>query len=157
MTILASSSWFENGTGIKIGIFWQFVKENVGVWQQNIFLGRSRRFHQFLQKLNQFLHWQPPSFSHKKNIINRCQPFVIFVLPHKWRGWFCRHFIYCLIFSLQCWFIFRVFSLESLYQRYCMVDELMCDRYIIIMCKCVDETVSLNYGVGLQFSMMQMS
>ena len=54
-------------------------------------------------------------------------------------------------FSLQCWFIFRVFSLESLYQRYCMVDELMCDRYIMNMCKCVDKTVSLNYGVGLQF------
>ena len=60
-------------------------------------------------------------------------------------------------FSLQLLVYFQSFSLESLYQRYCMVDELMCDRYIMYMCKCVDETVSLNYGVGLQFSMMQKS
>ena len=43
---------------------------------------RLRRFHQFLQKLNQFFHWQTASSSDKKNIINRCE-LVIFVFAHK--------------------------------------------------------------------------
>ena len=43
---------------------------------------RLSRFHQFLQKLNQFFHWQTASSSDKKNIINRCE-LVIFVFAHK--------------------------------------------------------------------------